>query len=231
VTGTALFEKHLDLYARLRRQQSGLYPEITFDDGHISNLEFAAPLLQARAMTAHFFITVGWTGTRPGYLDWPGLRSLQAAGHTIGAHGWTHTLLTHCTDQELTTELDRARLTLEDKLGASIATMSLPGGRCNRRVLAACQRAGYATIFTSIPRAESLPLGTTAGRLNILGTMQPDFLARLFATDGKLLRRLGQQSRRKEAVKKLLGDTLYAKLWALVTRQEAQEADSEDAAR
>jgi peptidoglycan/xylan/chitin deacetylase (PgdA/CDA1 family) len=227
VTDTAMFERHVDLYVRLRESPTvELWPEITFDDGHISNLELAAPILQSRGLIARFFITVGWTGKKPGYMGWSELLSLHRAGHAIGAHGWTHTLLTHCNGRELQTELEQARLTLEDKLGTSITTMSLPGGRYNRRVLAACERAGYTEIYTSIPRAESLPLGTTIGRLNILGDMQPEWIARLFEPDGALLNSLGKQYGRKEAAKRLLGDRLYAKLWALVNRQEPETEDA-----
>ena len=221
VTSMDMLERHLDLFARLRQENgSHLRPEITFDDGHISNLELAAPLLQSRGFTAQFFITVGWTGTKPGYMDWTQLRSLHAAGHSIGAHGWTHTLLTHCSDQQLRTELNAARAELEDKLGTSITTMSLPGGRYNRRVIAACEQAGYTSIYTSIPRAEPVPTGTMIGRLNITGNMQPDWIARLFSPDDKLLDSLGTQYQRKEIAKKVLGDKLYARLWALVNRKE-----------
>ena len=215
-----MFDKHLDLYVQLR-ESKGLWPEVTFDDGHISNLEVAAPMLQSHGLTARFFITVGWTGKKRGYMDWPELQLLHQAGHTIGAHGWSHTLLTHCTDSELQKELREARLTLEDRLGTPITTMSLPGGRYNGRVLAACKAAGYEHIYSSIPRAETLPLGGTVGRLNISGDMQPEWIARLFEPDGKLLHSLGKQYGRKEAVKRLLGDKLYAKLWALANRKEA----------
>jgi peptidoglycan/xylan/chitin deacetylase (PgdA/CDA1 family) len=231
VTDTGMFQRHVDLYVRLREAGgTSLWPEITFDDGHVSNVEFAAPLLQSRGLTAKFFITVGWTGNKPGYMGWPELQALHQAGHSIGAHGWSHTLLTHCGDRELQTELGQARLTLEDRLGTAITTMSLPGGRYNRRVLAACEQAGYTEIYTSIPRAESVPLGTTVGRLNILGDMKPEWIARLFEPNGRLLDSLGQQYRRKKAVKKLLGDKLYAKLWGLVNRKEAGTDGGEDVA-
>jgi hypothetical protein len=230
VTDTNTFEKHLALYSRLRQQQGPhLSPEITFDDGHVSNLELAAPLLEAQGFHAHFFITVGWTGNKPGYMGWPQLRALQSAGHTIGAHGWTHKLLTHCSDLELQTELNMARTTLEDKLGVSITSMSLPGGRYTQRVLNACEQAGYTAIFTSIPRAETLPLPTTIGRLNILGEMQPEWIEKLFQPNSQLLDRLGKRYRQKEAAKKLLGDKLYAKLWALINSKEPG-TDAEDVA-
>ena len=215
------FERQLDLFAHMRESKScELWPEITFDDGHISNYELAAPRLQSRGMTAQFFITAGWTGKKTGYMDWAELRSLHEAGHSIGAHGWTHKLLTHCSDDELQIELTKSRLTLEDRLGTCITTMSLPGGRTNRRVLEACAKAGYVQVYTSEPRAESEPLGTTVGRVNIHGSVQLEWIAKLFEPDGSALSRLHRQYRMKEAAKKLLGDRLYMGLWAMVNRRE-----------
>jgi peptidoglycan/xylan/chitin deacetylase (PgdA/CDA1 family) len=229
VVDTQMFEKHIDLFVQVRKaENSSLWPEVTFDDGHISNFEYAAPILQSRGQTARFFITVGWTGTKPGYMGWPELRSLHEAGQSIGAHGWTHTLLTHCRDEDLQTELSTARLTLEDKLGTSITTMSLPGGRYNRRVLSACEQAGYTQVYTSVPRAESLPLGVTVGRLNIRGDMRPEWISNLFQPDSSVLVSLDRQYRMKATAKALLGDRLYEKLWAVLNRKEPDSDDDRD---
>ena len=222
VISAARFEQHVELYAQARNG-AGLYPEITFDDGHISNINLAAPVLAARNITATFFITVGWTGVRPSYMDWPHLRALHEAGHAIGAHGWSHTLLTHCTPHQLEDELVRPRLTLEDKLGGPVTLMSLPGGRSNRRVLAACAAAGYTHVYTSAPRPEPLPLGPAVGRLNIRGDMQPDSIAHLLQPDGQALARLARTHRLKTAAQTLLGDRLYARLWAMANRLEPDE--------
>jgi hypothetical protein len=224
VTDSSMFEKHLDLCVRLR-ESKGIWPELTFDDGHISNLEIAAPMLQSHGLTARFFITVGWTGIRPRYMGWPELRALHEMGQTIGAHGWTHTLLTHCNDDELRRELRDSRLVLEDNLGTPITTMSLPGGRCNDRVLTACKEAGYTQVFTSVPKVESLPLKDTVGRLNIQGNMQAEWIAKLFQPNSSLLAGLERQNRIKETTKALLGDKLYAKLWAFRNRQEPEPED------
>ncbi len=218
---TKVFEQHMDLFVQIRGTADlGLYPEITFDDGHISNFEFALPILQSRGLKAHFFITAGWTGKRVGYMGWPELRTLHQGGQLIGAHGWTHTLLTHCNVNELQTELGNARLTLEDKLGTSITTMSLPGGRYNRRVITACQEAGYTEIYTSIPRAETAPLGPMIGRLNIRGNMHLEFIAKVLRPDSNVLSSLERQYQIKAAAKTLLGDRLYEKLWTLLNRKE-----------
>jgi len=236
VVETGEFEKQLDLFLKLRTTDGpGLWPEITFDDGHISNFEFGLPILQSRAIKAGFFITVGWTGRRRGYMSWQELRALHQAGQRIGAHGWSHALLTHCNARGLHSELVDARLTLEDKLGTSITTMSLPGGRYNRRILTACQEAGYTQIFTSIPRAEPDPAGPTVGRLNIRGEMSLEWITKLLQPGSNLLSGLERQYQMKAAAKSLLGDRLYEKVWALLNRKETdtdmkEAAASEDSA-
>ena len=223
VVATDMFEKQVGLFVQLRGNEgSELWPEVTFDDGHISNIEFAAPILQPRGVKARFFITVGWTGKKPGYMGWPELRVLHEMGQFIGAHGWTHKLLTHCSEEELQTELRAARLTLEDKLGASITTMSLPGGRYNRRVLSACEKAGYTEIYTSIPRAATPPLEPMVGRLNIRGDMTLEWISNLFRPGSDVLSSLDRQYRMKAAAKTLLGDRLYERIWEILNRKEPE---------
>ena len=221
------FEKHLELFARLRDKKDGLWPELTFDDGHISNFEYALPILQSRNLKARFFITVGWTGHKPGYMGWNELRALHDSGQAIGAHGWTHTLLTHCSEKDLQAELSSARTALEDKLGTAITTMSLPGGRYNRRVLMACGKAGYTQVYTSIPRSEPASPGRMIGRLNIRGDMKPEWIAGVLNPENRTLTGLGRQYRVKAAAKALMGDRMYEKVWALLNRKEPDTDDGE----
>lgn len=220
------FDRHVNLFVQMRKAEScSLWPEMTFDDGHISNYEYALPALQSRNLTARFFITVGWTGKKPGYMGWQELRSLHQAGQIIGAHGSSHTFLTHCTPEDLNKELSGARLMLEDKLGTSITTMSLPGGRYNRRVLAACREAGYTQIFTSVPRAEREPLGFLIGRLNVRGDMSLERLRNVLQPGSRALSSLERQYRIRAAAKTVLGDRLYEKLWALLNRKEPDSGE------
>ena len=138
--------------ASCKQSECRVSPVVTFDDGHLTNYEVALPLLQNYGLTARFFITVGWTGQKPGYMGWEDLRKLHNSGQKIGAHGWSHALLTRCSPSALEMELTRPRLILEDKLGVSITTMSFPGGRYNKRVIAACAAAGYKQVYTSEPQ-------------------------------------------------------------------------------
>jgi hypothetical protein len=230
VTDTDLFREQMHVCGDLLKSKANVIPVITFDDGHTSNYTLAAPILEDFGIKAHFFITAGWTATRTGFMDWAQLRALVAAGHRIGAHGWSHRLLPHCNHAELQDELVRPLKMLEDALGILIDTISLPGGRANRRVFAACEEAGYACVYTSVPRPE--PVFATAttrrtiGRVNIHGGMTPSSLAQLLVPGSPSLRRLGQVSRAKAAAQSLLGDRLYARLWSIVNHEEADSTST-----
>ncbi len=224
VTSTSTFTEHAALF-RSPRPPGTLLPQITFDDGHLSNLTEALPVLQAHELSAHFFITAGWTGKRPGFMNAAHLRELLHAGQRIGAHGFTHKLLTHCSTAELDQELRVARLTLEDTLAAAVTAMSLPGGRFSKAVLEACWAAGYTQVFTSMPKAEPTPSAPAIGRLNLHGTATASWLARLLDPATGTLNRLERADRLKTTAKLLLGDTLYRRLWSLVNREEPENPD------
>jgi len=223
------FDRQAELFSQVRNGESAsLLPAVTFDDGHFSDYECALPVLQARGLIARFFITVGWTETRPGYMGWRELRALHESGQTIGAHGWSHKLLTHCTQPELDKELRVARLLLEEKLGTPITTMSLPGGRFNKRVLDACREGGYTQVYSSVPEAVGDVSGFLIGRLNIRGDMSLDWIRNVLRPETGALRSLERQHRVKAAAKALLGDGLYDKLWAVLNRREPKSGDGED---
>jgi len=223
------FERHCELFARLRGNPGQtLIPEVTFDDGHRSNCEFALPLLKRYGLGAHFFVTVGWIGCRAQYMNWDELRALHAAGQHIGAHGWSHALLTHCSASQLEQELSGARRKLEDELGSPVTTMSLPGGRINQKVLDACWAAGYVEVFTSSPRSEATcrDVRCTVGRLNIRSSFTLAFMEEVLRLDNRLLSKLQRKEQLRTIAKNLLGDSLYARIWSIVNRQEDEVGPS-----
>ena len=218
--GTSAFAVHADVIAEtIGNEQPGNSPVVTFDDGYASDSEYALPILSVRGLRAHFFITVGWTGKIPGYMGWPQVRSLIDSGHIVGTHGWSHALLTHCSAKELDRELNASRRLLEDKLGIAVTTMSLPGGRYNRRVLAACQEAGYTRVYTSEPRLETTVSAFTIGRVNVSSDRSVSWIRALLQPQSKELSKLQRQYSIKRTIKVFLGDWAYDKLWAAVTRQ------------
>lgn len=232
VVAEGLFRDHCALFARLRESGNGmLRPEVTFDDGNRSDLQHAAPVLEQFGLRATFFITAAWTGTRRGFLNAAELQELHRRGHRIGAHGLHHKLLTQCTAAELQSELTDSRQRLEDILGQQVTTMSLPGGRANRRVLRACDEAGYTQIFTSVPEGADLVTNPRqVGRLNLQGDTTVEWLQRVLDPSSGLLARLHRADQIKGAAKRVLGDRLYARLWAAVNRAEASSTSVEEPA-
>ena len=222
----AEFERHGALFAQLRRSgQDCLRPELTFDDGHCSNYEFALPILQRHGLQAQFFITAGWSGTRVGFMAWQELRALLAAGQGIGAHGWSHKLLTHCNEAELHRELVEARQRLEDGLGTAVTVMSLPGGRANPRVLQACWQAGYKKVFTSVPQTAGPSTQgeqTIVGRVNVRNGVRLAWIEEVLRPRSGVLAGLERQDRLKRGAKTILGDRLYARVWGLLNRSEPE---------
>ncbi len=229
VVSCAEFEEHLRLYARTHEPpvRGRLRPEISFDDGNVSDVRYALPALQRAGLQAHFFITAGWTGSRAGFMSDAELRTLGAASMTVGAHGWSHTLLTACSDAELRVELVDAKSRLEQALGRAVETMSLPGGRCNRRVLRACREAGYTAVFTSEPKpsadGDSAVVGMrTIGRLNLRSGTTTAWLEQVLNPETGVLAKQQRSDRVKSLAKSVLGDRLYSMAWALGNRQEAE---------
>ena len=228
VTPCEEFQAHCEAIARLQGQCAEVVPEITFDDGHLSDAQYALPALSRFGLRATFFITAGWTGTRAGFMGWAELRELQAAGHRIGAHGLTHKLLTACSMAELHSELSGAKSRLEDGLGSEIRLMSLPGGRSNGEVLRKCFQAGFHQVFTSMPRAEEMErVPRTVGRLNLQAGTTVPWLERVLDPGSGALARLTRLQGAKELAQRVLGDRAYRKLWALRNREGTDGEEAE----
>ena len=198
--------------------------EFTFDDGHYSHAAIAAPVLESAGFRGSFFIPAARIEMSGSTATWSELRSLQAMGHTIGSHGNTHVLLTGCTDDELHEELITSRLTLEDKLGVRITAISMPGGRWDKRVAAACQQAGYEQMYTSQPGAAPLTSRSSqerlaiSGRLAVLRKSRVATVCKYIAGDPYVCGSLIANFHLRSVIKQIVGDRVYGAVWRHVVR-------------
>jgi peptidoglycan/xylan/chitin deacetylase (PgdA/CDA1 family) len=137
---------------------------VTFDDGYLSVLTHARPLLDRFGLPATVFVPTDFVGT-DGPMQWPGidewvggdhedelrgmtweqLGSLRDAGWEIGSHTCSHPRLSTLGDAALTRELRESRRACEDRLG-SCRTLALPYGDGDARVLATARDAGYVAV-------------------------------------------------------------------------------------
>lgn len=227
VTSQQLDEQLKLVAERNRRKKDST--ELTFDDGHISNYEIARPVLERHALRAVFFVTVGRVGTHPKTMNWEQLRTLANAGHSVQSHGWSHKFLIHCTPTELRNELSRSKAELEQRMGAPVFSISLPGGRWNARVLRAAADAGYQRVYTSeFWREAEVRLGVlVTGRFMIRSDMNVVQIERWLSTDVQSLRMMRAKNLLQNAVRRVTGDRLYHELWCWLAVSGPSGADKE----
>ncbi len=123
---------------------------ISFDDGDISNLEVALPLLRERGMCAEILITSGFLGQQ-GMLAATDVRTLADAGMGIGSHGRSHAFLDDLDDARLVAELLDSRQRLRELSGQCVDAIALPGGRGGARERRIALELGYRYLLGSRP--------------------------------------------------------------------------------
>lgn len=124
------------------------YCVLSFDDGHVSNLDAARRVLRA-GFQATFFITRSATRERPGFLDEAGVREL-AGLCSVGSHTLSHRSLCKLPAGELRQELLESRVWLERLVERPVRWLSAPGGDLGRRELRAARELGYTLVGDSI---------------------------------------------------------------------------------
>ena len=124
---------------------------ITFDDGYTDSLTVIAPLLCARQIPFHVFVSSArMNGTDRKYLSPAQVVELSnMPGVTIGAHGAMHRSLTSLSSSELAAELRASKVDLEAVLQKPVTTMSYPYGHVNDDVRKAAHNAGFTFAATS----------------------------------------------------------------------------------
>ena len=124
---------------------------ITFDDGYTDALTVIAPLLCARQIPFHVFVSAArMNGSERKYLSPAQVVELSnMPGATIGAHGATHRSLTSLSSSELAAELQASKVDLEAALQKPVTTMSYPYGHVDESVRTAAHDAGFTFAATS----------------------------------------------------------------------------------
>ncbi len=132
---------------------------VTIDDGMLSTLTEALPVLQKYNVPAVAFVSTALAGRTASvgperYLNWDELRELSAAGLIeIGSHADTHRSMGLMPLDEARTEMQRSRQKLQDELNTEVASFAYPFGThsdFNPATDAALTAAGYSVAFSSI---------------------------------------------------------------------------------
>ncbi len=132
---------------------------ITFDDGFVSNLEAAVPILRefgARAINYLVADRIGessdWETAEGGearpLMDEAQARDWLLAGNWIGAHTCTHPRLSKIPRDRAREEIFSSKRKLEDRFGQAIEHFAYPFGDYDEAVVEMVREAGFKTAVT-----------------------------------------------------------------------------------
>jgi len=121
---------------------------LSFDDGYLSQVRNALPILKARRWPGVLNLEVKnltpvW-GIRP-----PGIRKLMAAGWELDAHTLTHPDLTKVGAAQLRDEVAGSRAAIRGRFHVPVNFFCYPAGRYDATVVAAVKAAGYLGATTT----------------------------------------------------------------------------------
>jgi peptidoglycan/xylan/chitin deacetylase (PgdA/CDA1 family) len=144
---------------------------VTFDDGYLSTLTVAAPILERLGVPGTLFVPsdyigsdepMGWPGIERWLhgphreelvpLSWDDVRTLAGTGWEIGSHTCSHPHLTALADEKLAHELCDSRVAIGAELGDDPNSIAYPYGDVDARVVDAARDAGYALGVGLPPR-------------------------------------------------------------------------------
>jgi len=121
---------------------------LSFDDGWENQFANGFPLLQKYGFTATFFVVTNYLD-RPNFMTTEQLKTMIAAGMTIGGHSRSHPALPSIGNaQRLKDEIAGSKAWLEDRLGVAIDAFAYPYGSYTPAVAATVKAAGYRTART-----------------------------------------------------------------------------------
>lgn len=194
---------------------------ITFDDGDVSNVDVALPLLVERGQVAEFFIVSDRIG-EPGWVGPTHGREFVAAGMGVQSHGRTHRALDDLVPAELEDELVSSRSVIQEWAGVVVEALALPGGRGREREHAVARQVGYSYMLGSVPgpnrhwRPDSY-----LQRIAVTRDMPMSDFQNLVQWTGAGPRRAWARYQALEVMKRTLGNASYARLRSVVINAKA----------
>ena len=189
---------------------------VSFDDGHRSNAELAAPALGERGQRGVFFVTAGRVG-RGDTVSWHQLEAMLGAGMEVGSHTLTHPCPSALSSAELERELAESKRVLEEGLGAPIDFVASPTGYDHRRFGALARQAGYkAALQGAIGRNRRSTDPFALRRFVLKRTHGFDTFCRLVDPASRAYVSLRVKQAARNAIRRLVGQRGYEAIRSLL---------------
>ena len=203
------FEKEVKSVSEFLIQHNLPKDEIkfSFDDGGVSFLTLAAPVLEKYGFRGIFFISTQYIG-KQGFLTESQVKELAKREHLIASHSHTHpgnmSLLKY---SDIEKEWTDSCNILGNIVGSQITCASIPNGDSSKYVVRAAKEAGIDVLYTSEPTMkERYSDGVKLiGRYVVTGNMDVDDLMCII-TNGKYRKKLKIRYCIIQIAHKILGD-------------------------
>jgi len=188
---------------------------LTFDDGYSNNFTYCLPELEKYNFKATFYVTTSLINSDAGFTE-DKIRTLSEKGMEIGSHTVNHVFLSNLIDDKLYYELEESKKQLEDIIQKPVTSLSLPGGRGNKRIFAAAQKAGYNTLCTSEyhPNDANTYL-YSLGRIPIKRDYTIEQFEKIVSLDPVLWKSMKFKQDLKFIIQRILGNKLYHSIWKM----------------
>ncbi len=128
---------------------------ITFDDGYLSNYQYAYPILQKYGFPATIFITVDENSKvfkdREKFdspLTKEQIKEISENNISIQSHAITHNHLSDLPDKETEYELAQSKVILEKLTGKPVDFLAIPGAFYSKKVKQIAKEVGYKAAFS-----------------------------------------------------------------------------------
>ena len=147
--GEAPYWISVDFFEEIIAESAALAEvRISFDDGNLSDLSIATPILLKHGLQAKFFILAGRLDMK-GSLARRDVLELDRLGMDIGNHGFHHVDWRNLNREGQTREWVEARNIISDVAGKDILGAAIPFGAYNRTVLDGLREQKYQNIYSS----------------------------------------------------------------------------------
>ncbi len=158
---------------------------LTFDDGYEDNYTNAFPILSRHEMTGQFFIISDFVNAgREGYMTWPQIEEMSAAGQGFGSHSRDHPNLSGQDVDYLVWQALGGAEAIQEHLGYHPRWIAYPSGHYDARTIKVYHSAGYWGGLTTHQGATHTSDGVfELERVRVRGSHTPEDLGALLALD------------------------------------------------
>jgi len=144
----------------LTGEKKGKIVGITFDDGFLNNLKYAAPILSKLGYSSTCYIVSDLIGSTNTWDKYMGVKQVPLMnkneidnwiklGQDIGCHTANHQDITTCTDESLTNEVLHSKNNLEKIFNIKIDDFCYPFGKHSAREVSYIEKCGFKTAVTT----------------------------------------------------------------------------------